>query len=47
MLETGGILRILTPDLKKISAYVNNDLDFLEEPNQKILVRTDLGIECL
>jgi hypothetical protein len=45
VLENDGIVRILTPDLKKLAtAYVNNDEDLLEacmEENEKI--RTDLG----
>lgn len=45
ILETGGVLRILTPDLKKIAkAYINQDNEFfrkaLEEDEN---IRTDLG----
>jgi len=45
ILETGGVLRILTPDLKKVTkAYVNQDNEFfqraLEEDEN---IRTDLG----
>lgn len=46
VLQPGGVLRILTPDLKKLAtAYVNNDKEFffkaLDEDNN---IRTDLGL---
>jgi len=46
VLELGGVLRILTPDLKKIAkAYVNNDLDFFKKAkSEDESLRTDLGI---
>jgi hypothetical protein len=46
VLKPGGVLRLLTPDLKKIAtAYINNDEDFFriakeEDPS----IRTDLGL---
>jgi len=45
VLENNGILRILTPDLKKIAtAYVNNDKDFFEKVlSEDENIRTDLG----
>ena len=46
VLDQGGILRILTPDLKKVAtAYVNNDLDFFKRAkSEDDSLRTDLGI---
>lgn len=45
VLEKDGILRILTPDLKKIArAYVNEDEDFFKEAlDEDENIRTDLG----
>ena len=44
VLETGGILRILTPDLKKIAtAYINNDLD-LDENLVSAIITPDYEI---
>jgi len=45
VLKTGGILRLLTPDLKKIAkAYVDNDEEFFREAKEEDpSLRTDLG----
>jgi len=46
VLDFGGILRVLTPDLKKIAtAYVNNDLEFFRKAkSEDESLRQDLGI---
>lgn len=46
VLHPGGVLRILTPDLKKIAtAYVNNDMDFYAKAlSEDENLRTDLGM---
>ncbi len=45
VLERDGILRILTPDLKKVAkAYIEEDVDFFEEAKlEDESLRTDLG----
>ena len=45
VLKPGGVLRLLTPDLKKIAkAYINNDEDFFREAKEEDpSLRTDLG----
>jgi len=46
VLKTGGLLRILTPNLKRLArAYVEDDLKFFEDAKlEDESVRTDLGI---
>lgn len=46
VLEVGGLLRILTPDLERLAkAYVEHDLDFFQGAlKEDESIRTDLGI---
>ncbi len=45
VLKVGGVLRILTPDLKRVAkAYVSEDMDFFREAKEEDpSLRTDLG----
>lgn len=46
VLKAGGILRLLTPDLKKVAtAYVNSDRDFFKKAKEEDpSLRTDIGL---